>query len=290
MPNSTRKNFRGHIEELARRLKVVLFTLIASTVVILVLPGNLNFLQNFEYYEPWVSIFLKTIRERVLPSNVNLIAIHFTDPIELYVFASLIFSLTITLPVLAYEVYRFIDPALHPHERKEIYPFVASVAILFIFGILFGFFILFPFFIMSMFPFFTAVGAELIFSLMDFYNTLFFTVIVTGLVFASPAFFVILVKYGIIRTDMFRQKRKYLYLALVGLAMIISPGASPQGNLFLFVPMAVLFEAGLFFGRRYEKKGKVRPLNWFSNPRCKFCNADLSDNSSFCPKCKRSQA
>jgi len=290
MPNLTRKSFGGHIEELMRRLKVVLFTLITTTVVILVLPGNLDFLQNLEYYEPWVSIFLKTIRERVLPSNVNLIAIHFTDPIELYVFASLIFSLIITLPVLAYQVYRFIDPALHQHERKEIYPFVASVAILFIIGIIFGFFILFPFFVMSMFPFFTAVGAELIFSLMDFYNTLFFTVIVTGLVFASPAFFVILVKYGILRTDMFRQKRKYLYLALIALAMLISPGASPQGNLFLFVPMAILFEAGLFVGRRYETKGKVRTVNWFSNPKCKFCNAALSDNSTFCPKCKRSQA
>ncbi len=290
MSRDSPRTFLEHIDELTKRFKVVLVTLVLSTVVILCIPGNLSFLQNFEAYEPWVSIFLRAIRERVLPPDIELIALSVTDPIELYVIASLMFSLCITLPVLAYEMYKFVDPALYAHERREIYPFVAIVFILFVTGALFGFFFLFPFFIWSMFPFFSAVGAELIFSLMDFYSILFLASISMGLIFTFPPFFVLLIKYGILHTDTFRRNRKYLYLGLVIVAMFISPGASPQGNLIMFLPMVTLFEAGLFFGRRYEKKGEVRHISWFSNPKCKFCNADLSDNPTFCPQCQRSQA
>jgi len=51
----------------------------------------------------------------------------------------------------------------------------------------------------------------------------------------------------------------------------------------------ISFETSIFFGRRYEKQGKVQHVDWFSNPKCKFCNAELAANSTFCPKCKRSQ-
>lgn len=282
--------FWGHIDELARRMKVVLVVFIVSLIAILVLPANLNFLQNINDYQPLISVFLRSIRDRVLPPDVKLIAIGFTDPIELYVLASVTFSVMITLPIFAYEVFKFVDPALHPNEKKEIYPFVTIVSILFASGAVFGFFILFPFFIISMFPFFRAVGAELIFSLMDFYNILFFTILSMGFVFTIPAFFVLLVKYGIIRTDIFRKNRKYAYIALVVLAMFISPGASPQGNLFLFLPLVVLFEAGIFFARRYEKQGKIHHFNWFSTPKCNFCGADLSGSSPFCRKCGRSRS
>jgi sec-independent protein translocase protein TatC len=282
--------FWGHMEELAKRLKVVLFTFIVSTLVILFLPANMNFLQNINNYQPLVSIFLRSIRERVLAPEIKLIAIQFTDPIELYVWAAVIFSTAITMPVLAYEVYKFVDPALHEHEKKEIYPFATAATVLFSTGAAFGFFILFPFFIVSMFPFFTAVGAELMFSIMDFYNILFFTVLSTGVVFTIPVFFVLLVKYGIIKTDVFRKHRKYLYLGLLILAMFISPGASPQGNVFLFLPLILLLESSLFVGRRYEKQGKVHPISIFSSPKCKFCREDLTTNSIFCSKCGQSQS
>ncbi len=277
------------MEELARRMKVVLFTFIFTTIVMLFLPANLNFFRDINDYQPLVSVFLRAVRQSVLSPDIKLIAIQFSDPIELYVWAAVIFSIAVTMPVFAYEFYKFVDPALHEHEKREIYPFVTAATVLFIIGAIFGFFILFPFFIVSMFPFFTAVGAELIFSIMDFYNILFFTILSTGLVFTLPVFFVLLVKYGVIKTDSFRKHRKYLYVGLLILAMFISPGASPQGNLFLFLPMVGLLEASLFVGRRYERKAKVRHISIFSKPKCKFCKQDLAANSAFCPKCGQSQ-
>lgn len=117
----------------------------------------------------------------------------------------------------------------------------------------------------------------------------FITTLAIGLIFTFPAFFTILVKYGVIGTAILRRNRKYLYLALFILAMIITPGSSPHSNLILFVPMVPLVEIGIFFGRRYEKKEKVKRARWFwQEPTCKFCGARLS-TSLFCPKCGRAQ-
>jgi sec-independent protein translocase protein TatC len=288
MPEKVANSFLGHFAELTKRLKVVIFTFIISTIVMLVLPGNTDFFALTGNYQPLMSVFLKSVRDMTLPQDVQLIALQIGDPITLYVMAALVFSITITIPVLAYEIYKFVDPALHPHEKKAIYPFVAVVSILFIAGALFGYFFLFPAFVYSMFPFFTAVGAEMMFSIMDFYNMLFFTIIVSGVIFTIPAFFVLLVKFGVIRTSMFSRKRKWVYLGIVVLAMLITPGATPQGNLFLSIALVALFEVSMFMGKRYERHLMLSPFTLFPKPTCRFCNKEVDEKSSFCPNCRKS--
>jgi sec-independent protein translocase protein TatC len=259
MPEKGMNTFGGHFAELAKRLKVVIYTFIIATIVMLALPGNMDFLATLSNYQPLVSVFLRTVRDITLPQNVQLIAIDITDPITLYFIAALVFSIGITMPVLAYEIYKFVDPALHQQEKKAVYPFVTVVSALFIGGATFGFFVLFPAFVFSMFPFFSAVGAEMIFSIMDFYNMFFFTIIISGVIFTIPAFFVLLVKSRVIHTSMFSQKRKYVYLGIVVLAMLITPGATPQGNFFLSIAFIALFEISMFMGKRYEPKPTLPP-------------------------------
>jgi sec-independent protein translocase protein TatC len=288
MPENVANSFLGHFAELTKRLKVVIFTFIVATIIMLALPGNTDFLALTGDYQPLMSVFLRTVREMNLPPDVRLIALQIGDPITLYVMAAFVFSLAITMPVLAYEIYKFVDPALHPHEKKAIYPFVAVVLALFIAGAFFGYFFLFPAFVYSMFPFFTAVGAEMMFSIMDFYNILFFTIIVSGLIFTIPAFFVLLVKFDIIHTKMFSRKRKYVYLGIVVLAMLITPGATPQGNLFLTIALVALFEISMFMGKRYERHPATSSIKLFQKPTCKFCNKEVDGKSSFCPNCRKS--
>jgi sec-independent protein translocase protein TatC len=132
-----------------------------------------------------------------------------------------------------------------------------------------------------MFPFFSAVGADIVVSVMDFYNLLFFTVLISGLIFTFPPFFVLLVKYNIANTRYLRNNRKYLYLVILVIALIVSPGGSPQGNILLFLPMVVLFEISIFFGKRYEKK--------IYRYQCKFCESPMKTDNTFCPACKKAQ-
>ncbi len=179
------------------------------------------------------------------------------------------------------------------HERKAIFPFVSIVTVLFIIGAVFGFFFLAPAFIQGFIPFYTAVNAVQLFPIMDFYNTIFFTIIISGIIFTIPAFFVLLVKFGILHTKAVTKQRKYIWAGIAIAAMVISPGATPIGDLYLFVALLLLVEASIFVGKRYEQKSGITNSQsllskWF-NPikSCKFCHTQLKEEVHFCPNCKR---
>jgi sec-independent protein translocase protein TatC len=174
-----------------------------------------------------------------------------------------------------------------------VFPYVGAVTVLFVAGALFGFFFLAPSFIQGFFPFYDAVGALPYIPLMDFYNVIFFTILVSGFLFIIPVFFVLLVKFKIIKTNMVGGKRKWIYGGLLIAAMLISPGATPMGDLILFVALAALVEVSLFVGKIFERKnnnGSEAILQtWLSTKTCKRCNAMVDTNeTNFCPNCHRS--
>lgn len=283
--------FWEHAEELARRLKVVLLVLITLTIAMMILPANLSFFENpLQFYDPFVAALLRSMREYVLPENTRLIGLELAAPIELYVIASFVIAFALTMPVLAYEIYRFIDPALTLEERRGVYPFVVSFSALFVTGLVFGYLVLTPTVIRGITPFLWAVGAELVISIMDFYNILFVTTVASGLVFTSPVFIVLFVKFGIIGTEVLIKNRRYVYAGLFILTCVITPDGGIVGNVVLLVPMILLFETGIFFAKRYEKRGEVRRSRWLpEETKCKFCKRAMSADATFCPACGKSQ-
>jgi len=292
------EGFWGHVTEFIKRMKIVLAVFAVSLFVMLVLPGNSDFFATTNNYKPLMSVLLVYIGNMFLPQGAQLFANSMSDPITLYAYAAVVFAVGITLPVFAYEAYKFIDPALHPHERKLIFPFVIVTTVLFMVGAIFGFFVLAPSFIQGFLPFYTAVNAIQLFPIMDFYNTIFFTIIVSGIIFMIPAFFVLLVKFGILHTKTVTKQRKYIWAGLAIAAMVISPGATPIGDLYLFVALLALVEVSVFVGKIFEKKrgdanSQSQLSKWFSTPTqtrtCKFCNNGIETKSTFCPRCKKAQ-
>lgn len=288
-------SFWEHTDELLKRLKVALYTLVISTAVMLIFPANpLLFFNDplgfLEYYEPLVAVILRSVREQALPEGVRLIGLELTSPIELYFLASFVIGLAISAPVFAYEIFKFIDPALYPHERREIFPFMSAFIALLVVGMIFGYMIVLPLGISALLPFFSIIGAELFISVRDFYYLVFFLTLVTGLVFTFPVFLVTLVKYEILSTSTFTSRRKYVYLALMMIVFIITPGSSPSANFILFAALIILFESGIFFAKRYEKSGtrRVETISQDEN-RCRFCGEIVPNDSIFCPCCGRSQ-
>lgn len=257
----------------------------------LVLPANSDFFALTSDYQPLVSIFLEYIRTFTLPVDVKLFTGAFSDAITLYVYAAIVFATLVSLPVLAYEVFKFIEPAMYSNEKRLVYPFVLSVTVLFIVGALVGFYFLAPVFISSMLAFYPTVGAELMVPIMDFYGLLLFTILISGLLFTVPVFFVLLVRFGIISTSLFTKSRKYVYAGLLIGALLVSPGATPQGDLYLFVLLAVLFEVSILVGRYFERGIAIaRPpaiMGLFVEPihKCLICGLETKD--AFCPKCKK---
>ncbi len=282
-----------HIAELSMRLRVVLYAVLIGTTFFMVFPANRSFLQNpFAFYDPIVALVLQQIVKEALPPGIELIAGQFTAPLAIYFLASVILGIAVSSPVIAYEVYRYVAPALYPHEKRAVYPFVASFTILFMIGAAFGYKILTPFILWAMIPFFKLTGSLAIINVMDFYNLVFITTLASAFSFTMPVFFVLLVRFGVLKTSYVTTRRRYVYAALYIVTAIVTPDGGPIADIALFVPMALLLELAIFFGKRYEKghPGAVALSDEKQvYTKCRYCGELLSERDVFCPACGKSR-
>ena len=280
-----------HLNELAKRLKVVFYSLIATTIAIMALPGDLNFLSNpLTFYTPFVSVIFKRVTHDVMPPQFVLVGYTVGSPIELYLLGSFVVAVLINIPIIAYEVYRYVNPALYTNEKQAVGPFVVSFTTLFVVGATFGYFILAPFTMYAMIPFFAAVGAQPYISVNDFYGVVFAIVLMSGLTFTFPVFLVLLVKLKIMSITVVTKNRKYIYGALLVVTAVITPDGGPIADFALFIPLLFLFELAILFAKRYETEGLPTTIKWLQpEAKCRFCGGEMTRNEKFCRRCGRSQ-
>jgi len=281
--------FWDHTAELAQRVKVVLYIVVAVTVLMMVFPADPFFVTNpLKSYEPLVGAVLRIIRAQLVPPGVRLIGVALTAPLELYVIASLVFGLMFSAPVIVYEIHQFVNPALYEREKRMVYPFILSTAMLVIVGAFFGYFVVAPLALKGILLFFPIAGAELLISIMDFYMLVLVMVLMTAAIFTVPVFIVVLVRLGLMGTGVLTRNRRYLYPVLLIVVMVITPGdPGLVGNLALFLPMVALIEGGIYVAKRYETpEEKVSPPKF----RCEHCGHESTSSFIFCPKCGKAKA
>ena len=250
-------------------------------------PGDLSFLQNpFQVYHPLIATILLGIRERLLPSQYTLIGGTVTTPLEILAVGAAVFGFATSIPVLAYEIYKFVDPAIRPSEKQSIVPFVTAFSVLFLAGALFAFFILLPFIFYFSIPFFSAIGISTFIFADQFYNLIFFVMVLSGFAFTIPLFFVLLVKLHVLGTKMLTKNRKYVWAITLILTAIASPDGGPLADVALFVPIIILLEGAIWFAKRYEKEG-VAPsrISLFSQKTCTYCGGEIDPGGVFCGQC-----
>ena len=282
-----------HLMELKDRLKVCLITIGVLTILLLVFPGQLTSPEELLYmYKPLVSLILDWINSMVRPQALELFAGTITAPLEVYFIAALIFALIFSSPVVGYEIFKYIDPALYPHERRMIYPFLAAFLGLFAAGLGFGLYVITPFTFKAMLIFFPYTGVTLPgITIMDFYTTILVVTLATGVVFTTPVILVLLVRVGLISTRSVERNRKWIYGAMYIVAAIITPDGGMFTNLILLGVFVGLLEGGILVAKRYEKRReKEEEVEEVEIPtdRCRFCGKPLGGRI-FCPYCKRSQ-
>jgi sec-independent protein translocase protein TatC len=280
-----------HVSELSKRVKIWLYSLVIATLFYLAAPSDLSFLQNpFQVYHPVITAVLGAIRTRLLPSQYILIGGTITTPLELIVVGSAIFGFATSVPVLAYEMYKFVDPAIKPSEKQSVYPFVTAFSILFLVGASFAFFVLLPFIFYFSLPFFQAVGISTFIYADQFYNLVFFVMVLTGFAFTIPVFFVLLVKLHILGTKMLTKNRKYVWAAILVMTAIASPDGGPLADVALFVPIIILLEGAIWYAKRYEKERvDVEVTTAHVEISCKFCGGVMDPSGVFCGRCGKSR-
>jgi len=280
-----------HINELSRRIKVWIYAFVISTLFYLIFPADpISFIQNpLQIYRPLITEVIKGIRERLLPPQYTLIGGTVTSPLEIIVVGAAVFGFATSVPVLAYEIYKFVDPAIKPTERQSLYPFVAAFSILFISGALFAFFVLLPFVFLFSLPFFSAVGFSTFIYADDFFNLIFFVLVASGFAFTVPAIFVLLVKLHVMGTSALRKNRKYVWAITLIATALASPDGGPLADIALFVPMIILIEGAMWFAKRYEKDDVAGVRSEISETRCPYCGGQMDPGGVFCGLCGKAR-
>jgi sec-independent protein translocase protein TatC len=286
-------SFMEHISELRARLRTVAIVLLVILVVLVLVPVNpvyqvqhLGQYLNLQFVQhTLISWFILRVKSDILPSNVTLIAANgIGEGMEIYFIAAFLATVALGMPVIAYETYKFVDPALKENERKLIYPFVTATTALFTVGILFGYFILARFLVIALVPFLNATGTSLSIDAASFYYVIFLIIGATGVSFTTPVFVYSLISLRILDADFFSRNRVVVwFLVWVVAGLFLTPDGGPLLDLVIFIPLVAMLELAVFLGKR---KVRGRPEVIASN-ECRYCSTKLVKGQPFCPSCGR---
>lgn len=229
----------AHLTELRDRL---LRALLAVLVVFIGLFPFANEIYSF------VSEPLRAL----LPEGTSMIATEVASPFLTPFKLTLVAALFLAIPYVLYQVWSFIAPGMYRHEKRLAIPLLASSVMLFYAGAAFAYFVVFP----LIFGFFTSVGPEDIAimtdinSYLDFVLKLFFAF---GVAFEIPIAAVLMIWAGITTPDALVRKRPYIIVGCFVFGMLLTPPDIISQSL-LAIPMWLLFECGVFFGRMVQRR------------------------------------
>jgi len=248
--------FWEHTEELLSRLRIILVSVFIAGAAIGFLPVNPATLLDplAITYTPIISVVMRWIERDLLPKGVVLIAGSIMDTAEIYLMMSVLVGVIVSTPIIAYELYGFINPALLQTERRYMGRFILSFVGLFIAGAFFAYKIIVPITLIVMLWFVSSSGAAMFIPIADFFNMVIVLVGVVGLFFTFPVFFVLLVQFGILKSEYFTVHRKPIYAVFIILAVVLTPDPTPITDILLLIPFIFLFETTVFVSRRIERK------------------------------------
>jgi sec-independent protein translocase protein TatC len=189
---------------------------------------------------------------RFLPEGATMIAIDpasaFLAPLKL----TMVIALFVSMPVILHQVWGFIAPGLYKHEKRIAVPLLTSSVLLFYAGMAFAYFLVLP----LMYHFLIGAAPEGVTPMTDINSyldsvlTLFFAF---GVAFEIPVAVVLLIWIGIVDVAYLQKIRPYVIIGCFVVGMVLTP-PDPLSQTLLAVPMWLLFEVGLFFGRLIRKR------------------------------------
>src|SRR3954462_2659048 len=199
----------------------------------------------------WQNDRLLDIANAPLPGDRTPITFGVAEPFTTTVTVSAYAALVIALPVILYQAYAFVLPALTTREKRVVVPFLVMVPVLFIAGVVFGYFVVLPAatkFLLN----FNDNQFNIQVRARDYYSFFTLTLGVMGLIFQLPIGILAVTRLGIVTPDQLAQNRRYAWVILLIVAMLL-PGTDPVTMLIEAVPLLVLFELSLLLARAFGR-------------------------------------
>jgi sec-independent protein translocase protein TatC len=227
-------SFLQHLVELRSRLLKACMTIVAVLAVLLPFSRHL--------YQTIAAPMLSQ-----MPEGSSMIAIDVASPFLTPFKFTLLLAIMISIPMVLYQLWAFVAPALFRHEKRLAKPLLLSSVFLFYAGCAFAYFVVFP----LVFGFMNRVAPEGVAVMtdiskyLDFVMTLF---LAFGIAFEVPIATILLIATGVTTTDRLAAWRPYIIVGAFAVGMLLTPPDVISQTL-MALPMWLLFEIGIVMSR-----------------------------------------
>jgi sec-independent protein translocase protein TatC len=229
-----------HLRELRTRLIICVSAIAVGMLIV------------FIFYEPIFNWLVHPYCESTPDEECKLLQ---TDPLEGFGVRMRIAGyggLALAMPVLLWQIWRFVSPGLYDKEKRYAIPFVASALALFILGAYLAYWTM-P---MAL-EFLGSIGGnnlEQFYTPGKYFRLVTYMMLAFGIGFEFPILLVFLVMAELLQVDTLRKQRRMAIVIICVIVAVITPSADPYSMLALAVPMCLFYEVALHIGSVIEKR------------------------------------
>ncbi len=225
---------KDHLEELRKRLiSCGIFFVVAFAVC-------------YAFSAPMVSFLFYPVKQ-ALPSGSTMVFTALMEGFMAYLKVAFWAAVVLTAPVVIYQAWKFLLPALYENEKKVLKKVIFFGGGLFIAGGVFGYWVVIPL-ILSVSLGYASDSLEALPRLQNYLVFTLKSIFVFGMIFEVPFVMAGISRAGLIPRDYFRRHRKIAYIAVFILSAVLVP-SDLFSQVLLFFPMVMVYEAGVLLSR-----------------------------------------
>jgi len=227
----------AHIEELRWRIVKIGIAVIVAAIVAF-------------FFADWLRDILEAPFREAAPDN-QLQALKVAEEWGVLMRISMFGGVIIASPVILYQLWAFINPALTLRERKWAVPIVSALVVLFVGGVLFGYLVL-PRGLEFLLGIFDNVENNLLIG--EYYSFVLRFLLGFGLAFLYPVFLFAAAAAGVVNSEQLANGRRWAVLLVVVAAALITPTGDIPNLLILAAPLYLMYEVVYWLVRLILKK------------------------------------
>lgn len=231
--------FSVHLRELRQRFIAIFVAILVASCV------------AYAFIEPLVRLLVQPLR-RAHPATQRLVYTNLPEAFVSYFKVALLAGLILAFPVIVYQLWMFVAPGLHRHEKRAALTVVGWGGVLFVSGVLFVYGVVLPqalHFLLS----FAGPGLTPQLKLDAYLTFVARSGLAFGLAFELPFLMVMAVKTGLLDRNYFARHRKYSYIGICVIAFLLTAG-DLVSTVLVAVPLCGLYEVGGLLGRVFGVK------------------------------------
>jgi sec-independent protein translocase protein TatC len=225
-----RMSIMEHLEELRQRITKAVLAVAASTLLCLIFTN-------------------KILEWRLAPAgDIKPVFLRPTEMFLTYMRVGLVAGVALAMPVIVYQLLRFLAPGLEPKEKRYLYSFVPGATFFFIAGVAFAYFAMLPFALKYLLTF----GSDLVnamWAIGEYISFVTSMLLWVGVAFETPMVIFFMAKLKVVNVKKLTSFRKFAIVGAFVLAAVITPTPDPFNQLLVAIPIILLYELGIIMAR-----------------------------------------